>query len=461
MRQKTRIFIYILIAVAAVIMGTLAILENHQADSTVSAQEHIDLGRIYLTELSYEKAVLEFTEAIEIEPLNADAYLGLAEVYVGMGDTEKAAEVLEEGYGKTGDERLGDMLEELLPPVVEEITSVITAAEIITTTEETTTVSIEERVIVPDLLGLTEEEAIVACESVGLEYSVSYDYSDDVEKGYVLSQIIPVDASVAEGICVPFVISKGKESIVVSETSVSTSADTISETTVTASVKTETTITETEPESVEEFITIKDRKYSTSLTRLDLSRKDLSNDDIKQLSKMINLTYLNLNGNQITNIDVLSNLENLTELLLCNNQISDISILSNLTNLTKLNISINNITDINALSSLTNLTDLDIWNNEISDISPLSNLKSLTTLSINKNEIEDISCLSSLKNLKYLHLGDNDITNIDAIAELTNLKALTGLDSIDITADDVHKIRRALPNCITDGDWKITFSNLN
>lgn len=113
MRQKTRIFIYILIAVAAVIMGTLAILENHQTDNTVSAQEHIDLGRIYLTELSYEKAVLEFTEAIEIEPLNADAYLGLAEAYVGMGDTEKAAEVLEEGYGKTGDERIKDMLEKL------------------------------------------------------------------------------------------------------------------------------------------------------------------------------------------------------------------------------------------------------------------------------------------------------------------------------------------------------------
>lgn len=93
MRQKTRILIYILIAAAAVIIGTLAILENHRADVPVSAQEHIDLGRIYLTELSYEKASLEFTEAIEIEPLNPDAYLGLAEAYVGMGNTEKAVEV--------------------------------------------------------------------------------------------------------------------------------------------------------------------------------------------------------------------------------------------------------------------------------------------------------------------------------------------------------------------------------
>lgn len=138
MRQKTRIFIYILIAIAVVIMGTLAILGNHNADTAVSAQEHIDLGRIYLVELSYEKAVLEFTEAIEIEPLNADAYLGLAETYAGMGDIEKAIDVLEEGYEKTGDERLKNMLGELLPPP-EETTTVSTAAieAAVETTSET------------------------------------------------------------------------------------------------------------------------------------------------------------------------------------------------------------------------------------------------------------------------------------------------------------------------------------
>lgn len=116
MRQKTRILIYILITIAVVIMGTIAILNNHHTDKPASAQEKIDLGRIYLTELSYEKAVLEFTEAIEIEPLNADAYLGLAEAYAGMGDTEKAAKTLEDGYAKTGDERLKDMREKLLLP---------------------------------------------------------------------------------------------------------------------------------------------------------------------------------------------------------------------------------------------------------------------------------------------------------------------------------------------------------
>lgn len=138
MRQKTRILIYILVAIAVVIMGTLAMLNARQVDKPVSAQEHIDLGRIYLTELSYEKAVLEFTEAIEIEPLNADAYLGLAEAYVGIGDIPKAVEILEKGYDKTGDERLRDMLEELQPSEPEETIVMTTVAETVVDIEETT-----------------------------------------------------------------------------------------------------------------------------------------------------------------------------------------------------------------------------------------------------------------------------------------------------------------------------------
>ncbi len=129
MKQKTRILIYILIAAAVMILGTIAILTNGKADKPVSAQEHIDLGNVYLIELSYDKAVLEFKEAIEIEPLNSDAYLGLAEAYTGMGDTDKAVEVLEEGYDKTGDERLKNMLEELVANGTTAFTTTTAATE--------------------------------------------------------------------------------------------------------------------------------------------------------------------------------------------------------------------------------------------------------------------------------------------------------------------------------------------
>lgn len=38
-------------------------------------QKQYDLGMRYLTEGSYEEAILAFTAAIEIDPKNADAYI--------------------------------------------------------------------------------------------------------------------------------------------------------------------------------------------------------------------------------------------------------------------------------------------------------------------------------------------------------------------------------------------------
>ena len=143
MKQKTRILIYILIGIAVVIIGTIAILTNSQSGTPVSAQEKIDLGRVYLVELSYDKAVVEFTEAIEIEPMNADAYLGLAEAYMGLNNIDEAIEVLETGYERTGDRRLKDKLDEILPPEPEETTVTTTAATTVTTTETTVTEEIK------------------------------------------------------------------------------------------------------------------------------------------------------------------------------------------------------------------------------------------------------------------------------------------------------------------------------
>ena len=57
-------------------------------------KEQYDLGVRYLSEGKYEEAIIAFNAAIEIDPRQADAYLGLADVYVAMGDTERARQVL-------------------------------------------------------------------------------------------------------------------------------------------------------------------------------------------------------------------------------------------------------------------------------------------------------------------------------------------------------------------------------
>lgn len=63
----------------------------------------LDLGDKYLTAQEYEQAAAVFTQAIEIDPKGSDAYLGLADAYEGIGDTQAAYEILESGYQQTGD----------------------------------------------------------------------------------------------------------------------------------------------------------------------------------------------------------------------------------------------------------------------------------------------------------------------------------------------------------------------
>lgn len=72
-----------------------------------------------MDELDYGQAVVAFHKAIEIEPRNVDAYLGLADAYLGMGDEETTLAALEAGYETTGDERLQERIDEMRATAVE------------------------------------------------------------------------------------------------------------------------------------------------------------------------------------------------------------------------------------------------------------------------------------------------------------------------------------------------------
>lgn len=212
-----RVIIYIAAAIIAVVVISLFILMSGGKGETW--QEHYDLGQQYLIELSYDKAVLEFTDAIKIDPKNADPYIGLADAYIGLGDTAKAVETLETGLAETGDDRISKRLEELkgddVPDVSEENNAAEAETETQTQTESVTETAVSEtednRVEVPDLSGMSEEEAAEACIAVGLTSSVSRSNSSDVEKGFVISQTIPAGTKVNAGISVPFTVSEGEK----------------------------------------------------------------------------------------------------------------------------------------------------------------------------------------------------------------------------------------------------------
>ena len=57
-------------------------------------EEQLDLGAKYLSELNYEQAIVAYEAVIKIDPKCEEAYLALADIYVMLGEIEKAEEIL-------------------------------------------------------------------------------------------------------------------------------------------------------------------------------------------------------------------------------------------------------------------------------------------------------------------------------------------------------------------------------
>ena len=121
----------------------------------------------------------------------------------------------------------------------------------------------------------------------------------------------------------------------------------------------------------------------TKIKELDLSAKNIGNSGLSDLVKIEfkELTKLDLNDNNITNIQFLENakFEKLEILDLGNNQITDINILEkvNFKELKELILDNNKITDINILEKVNfkELKILKLFKNNISDLNVLDKLK--------------------------------------------------------------------------------------
>ena len=102
-----------LLTALALILGLCACSsaqpENPSEESSPSStqsptwQEQYDLGVRYLSEGNYQDAIIAFTAAIEIDPRQADAYIGLADTYEAQGDVERARHVLEDALAAVAD----------------------------------------------------------------------------------------------------------------------------------------------------------------------------------------------------------------------------------------------------------------------------------------------------------------------------------------------------------------------
>ncbi|MDA3847350.1 MAG: extracellular solute-binding protein, partial [Vallitaleaceae bacterium] len=156
-----------------------------------------------------------------------------------------------------------------------------------------------------------------------------------------------------------------------------------------------------------------------NITQLNINSANIS--DLTGIQALENLVYLDLEGNNISDITPLAGLIQLDTLTLWNNYIVDVSPLSGLVNLNYLDLENNEIDDIMPLAGLNNLETLYLTSNYISSVLPLSGLSNLTALSVSNNMISDISPIANLINLSSLYIEDNPITDVSVLDGLTNL----------------------------------------
>ncbi len=205
----------------------------------------------------------------------------------------------------------------------------------------------------------------------------------------------------------------------------------ITTTTATTVAETPKPVTKEAPEGYvyiyNKLYSIKDttKFYFNSFEYEDFNCNRLSNADIVNISKLTNLTEIEIWSDDLSDNDIapLAKLPKLYRIFLLHCSLSDISTLASFNKIKKLEIC-DVLSDISPLSKLTNLEYLDLSHTQITNIEPLSQLTNLEHLSLDGTQITNIEPLAKLTNLEYLGLSSTQITNIEPLAKLTKLKEL-------------------------------------
>ena len=438
--SKKNIIIIALAGVLALgIGGTAAAVGISNAPAN-RVSRYMGAAERYLSEMNYEQAVIEFQRILEIEPMNVDAYLGMAEAYIAMGDIDNAIETLRTGYEKTGDIGIKEKLDAL-----ETETALSRGKQYLSESRFNEAVEQFEKV-----LGINEKnvEAYLGLADAYLGLGDTEKAMEILRNGYEKTGDSRLQAKIDE----------------LTEPETPVEEEEISNFKPEYGSMGSVTIlgTELDIATTERLLIFNEELYQSGNWSYDILDEpethfdsiiyldgDLSVEEYNKIALLSQLELLEIDYAGITNLSPLVSLTNLIDLHLESNQISDITVLANLTNLTYLTFGDNQISDITPLIGLTNLETLGLWNNQISDITPLKGLINLKSLDLSVNQISDITPLAGLTNLQWLYLHDNQISDITSLSNLINLESLN-LTGNPISDADIQWLRAQLPNCEID-----------
>lgn len=112
--MKEKRVVIIITAIVSVLVIAIAIISVFLLSPGASYTRTVREAENLVADGDYENAVLAYQEAIEKDPENVEAYLGLAEIYEMNGDLLLAIDVLEDGYARTKSSQIRVMLNRLV-----------------------------------------------------------------------------------------------------------------------------------------------------------------------------------------------------------------------------------------------------------------------------------------------------------------------------------------------------------
>ena len=180
-----------------------------------------------------------------------------------------------------------------------------------------------------------------------------------------------------------------------------------------------------EPEPAYKSVPAENRVYLS-----DKGLKDLSScaalTSGGDAASPLNVDYVNLDRNELTNVDVVAKLEGLKWLRLNDNKLAALPDLKGLVNLRRIYLRNNKFTVVpETLKDLPALTDIDLSGNPVKEVPQwLAEKKGLKNLSFSRTQIVKLpENLEAWKSLQCLQLGD-----------------------LNISPAEMARIRSALPN---------------
>lgn len=408
-------------------------------------EKQIESAELHFLSGEYEDALKALENAVELKETE-DAYLLMAEVYLAMGDTDRAENALRLASVKFDSAEIDKMLAELQPedvePQPEEIETVVIYGK--EHRIDTKILDLSNRELT-DLTPLTQLNALESLTLTGNKISDLQPLSSLTSLTYLhlgnnkITDLSPLTSLTA----LRSLYLDGNESPDLSVLETMKSLTTLSIRGMELTKDQLESLRSALPncnvycdeDSIVEEITLAGITFMSDITELDLRSLNIS--DISELAKCTQLTKLDLRDNEITNIDALSGLTELTWLCLWDNDIEDIA----------------------ALLPLSKLSYLDLDDNGVTNLAPLKGLENMEELWLSDNDPQNINALTSMPKLRRLGLKDTMLTDedIDILCQIQTLEELA-IERNEISADSLDKLVAALPDCtITHDDPYYTF----